>query len=76
MTDFDKELDATGLSCPMPLLRLAKAVKGINSGEVLKMVATDPGSLEDVPSWVDKKGHELLDKSEDGGLYTFYIKKK
>ena len=51
MTKIDKKLDCKGLSCPMPILKLAKTMKGMNSGEVLEMEGTDPGSKNDVPGW-------------------------
>ena len=76
MTDFDQELDCSGLSCPMPILKLTKAMKKLDSGKVLKMIGTDPGSKQDVPDWCTRKGHELLDTQVDGGATSFFIKKK
>ena len=61
MTTFDVELDCRGLSCPMPILKLTKAMKKLDSGKVLKMIGSDPGSKQDVPDWCKRKGHELLD---------------
>ncbi|NPV55423.1 MAG: sulfurtransferase TusA family protein [Anaerolineae bacterium] len=73
---FDQELDCSGLACPMPILKTKKAVDGLNSGEVLKMTATDPGSLPDVQAWTAKTGHELVSHAQDGDKFIFYIKKK
>ncbi|MFP4458921.1 MAG: sulfurtransferase TusA family protein [Candidatus Zixiibacteriota bacterium] len=74
--DYDHQLNATGLSCPMPILKLAKAMKGLKSGEVLEMKGTDPGSKTDVPKWCDKTGNEFLETKEEDGVNIFYIKKK
>jgi tRNA 2-thiouridine synthesizing protein A len=71
----DKTLDCQGLSCPMPILKLAKEIKGIESGQVLELLGTDPGSKGDVPGWCDKTGNEFLGMEEDGGVYKFYIRK-
>ena len=73
--EFDQELDCSGLSCPMPILKTKKAVDALNAGQVLKMTATDPGSLPDVTAWTNKTGHELLGHEETDGKFVFYIKK-
>jgi tRNA 2-thiouridine synthesizing protein A len=75
MTDFNTELDARGLNCPLPILRAKKAINGMNSGEVLKIVATDPGSVKDFEAFCRQSGDELLDTQEAGGEYTYMIKK-
>ena len=72
----DQNLDCKGLSCPMPIIKLAKTIKKMGSGEVLEMLGTDPGSKTDVPAWCEKTGNEMLEQSEDGGTFKFYIKKK
>ena len=72
---FDQELDCTGLACPMPILKTKKAVDALQLGQVLKMTATDPGSLPVVQAWSAKTGHELLEHQQDGKLFIFYIKK-
>ena len=72
----DQNLDCKGLSCPMPIIKLAKTIKKMNSGEVLEMLGTDPGSKTDVPAWCEKTGNAFLEQSEEGGTYKFYIKKK
>lgn len=73
--NVDKTLDCKGLSCPMPILKLAKEIKGMESGQVLELLGTDPGSKSDVPSWCKKTGNELVGQEEDGGVYKFYIRK-
>jgi tRNA 2-thiouridine synthesizing protein A len=72
---FDQELDCSGMACPMPILKTKKAVDALHLGQVLKMIATDPGSLPDVQAWTAKTGHELLSHQEDGNKFIFYIKK-
>ena len=74
--NFDQELDCSGMSCPMPILKTKKAVDALESGQVLKMIATDPGSLPDMEAWTSKTGHELLGHEQDGDKFTFYVKKK
>ncbi len=69
-------LDAKGLSCPMPLLRTKKEIDKINSGEVLEVLGTDPGSRNDLPGWCTRSGHEFLGEKEDAGFIRFYIRKK
>jgi tRNA 2-thiouridine synthesizing protein A len=73
--NFDQELDCSGLACPMPILKTKKAVDGLQLGQVLKMIATDPGSLPDIQAWTSKTGHELVGHEEDAGKFTFYIKR-
>jgi tRNA 2-thiouridine synthesizing protein A len=75
MTDVAQELDARGLNCPLPILKAKKAINGINSGEVLKIIATDPGSVKDFEAFTKQTGHELIETSENGGEFTFLIKK-
>jgi TusA-related sulfurtransferase len=71
----DKFVDAKGQSCPMPVVMLAKAIREVTSGQILAISATDPGSKADVPAWADKTGNSLLEMVEDGGVFTFYLKK-
>ena len=73
--DFNDELDAKGLNCPLPILRAKKAVGKLESGQILKIVATDPGSVKDFEAFCNQTGNELLESSENGGEFTFYIKK-
>jgi tRNA 2-thiouridine synthesizing protein A len=71
----DKTLDCKGMSCPMPLLKTKKAMDAINSGEILEIMGTDPGSKNDLPGWCERAGHEFLGAVEDTGFTRFYIKK-
>jgi len=76
MTKIDQKLDCKGLSCPMPILKLAKTMKAMKSGEVLEMEGTDPGSKQDVPGWCKKMGHKLLGVKEETGVFKYYIQHK
>ena len=73
--DFDQSLDCKGLSCPMPIIKLSKAVKKMEAGQVLEMLGTDPGSKTDIPAWCEKTGNEFLSMEEADGVNKFYIKK-
>jgi tRNA 2-thiouridine synthesizing protein A len=75
MPDFDQELDASGLNCPLPILRAKKALTGMESGKVLRIIATDPGSVKDFEAFAKQTGNELLESSEEGGKFIFFIKK-
>ena len=70
----DLELDCRGMFCPMPIVKLKKATKEMQAGQVLRLVATDPGSKRDVPAWADKTGNEILYSHEEGKKYMFIIK--
>ncbi len=70
------ELDASGLNCPLPVLKAQKALKDLAAGEVLKVIASDPGSVEDFESFCQTTGHELLESEAEDGIFTFVIKKK
>jgi tRNA 2-thiouridine synthesizing protein A len=71
----DLVLDCSGLACPMPILKTKKAVDGMQVGQVLKMISTDPGSTSDMEAWTNKTGHALVSQEQDGGKYVFYVKK-
>ena len=75
MTDFNQELDASGLNCPLPILRTKKAINGMASGEVLKVIATDPGSVKDMEAFCKQTGNDMLGSAEQGGQYVFFIQK-
>ena len=75
MTNFDQELDARGLNCPLPILRAKKSIQALTAGQVLRIVATDPGSVKDFEAFCKQTGNELLDSSEQGGEYQFHIRK-
>ncbi|HEX9355670.1 MAG TPA: sulfurtransferase TusA family protein [Streptosporangiaceae bacterium] len=71
----DKLVDARDLMCPMPVMAATKAMRRLAPGQVLKVLATDRGSLADIPAWADANGDELLDSGEDGGAFVFYVRK-
>jgi tRNA 2-thiouridine synthesizing protein A len=74
--NFDKELDARGLNCPLPILRAKKSLGELHSGQVLKIVATDPGAVKDFQAFAKQTGNELLSHSEANKEFTFYMKRK
>ncbi len=75
MADFDEELDATGLNCPLPILRAKKALNGMDAGKVLRIIATDPGSVKDFEAFAKQTGNELMESTEEGGKFMFLLKK-
>jgi tRNA 2-thiouridine synthesizing protein A len=75
MSDFDQELDARGLNCPLPILRAKKALNGMAAGEVLKIISTDPGSVKDFEAFASQTGNELLNSTEESGEFHFMMKK-
>lgn len=74
--NFDNELDTRGLVCPLPILRTKKSLAQMTSGQVLKIVATDPGAVIDFQVFADQTGHELLEMSEADEEFVFLLKKK
>jgi tRNA 2-thiouridine synthesizing protein A len=76
MAQFDKELDARGLNCPLPILKTKKALTDLASGQVLKVLATDPGSMKDFQTFAKQTGHELLSHEESDKEFTFFMRKK
>lgn len=74
--NFDKELDARGLNCPLPILRAKKALAEMQSGQVLRIVATDPGSVKDFQAFAKQTGNELLSSAENNKEFEFYMKRK
>ena len=72
--EVDQTLDCKGLSCPMPILKLAGTMKKMKKGQVLELLGTDPGSKKDVPGWCKKTGHEFIEMTEDNGVYRYLIK--
>jgi tRNA 2-thiouridine synthesizing protein A len=73
---FDKELDARGLSCPLPVLKTKKALNDMNSGQVLKIMATDPGSVKDMAAFSRQTGNPLLASTEESSAFVFLMQKK
>jgi tRNA 2-thiouridine synthesizing protein A len=74
--DFDKDLDTRGLNCPLPILRAKKALAEMTTGQVLRIVATDPGSVKDFQAFSKQTGNDLLSHSAAGKEFTFFMKKK
>lgn len=74
--NIDRELDARGLNCPLPILRTKKWLNEMSSGQVLRVLATDPGSVRDFQAFSRQTGHELLDSRSDEGQFVFVLKKK
>lgn len=75
MANFDQELDATGLNCPLPILRAKKSLAALSAGQVLHIIATDPGSVKDFEAFAKQTGNELMESKEEGGKFFFLIKK-
>lgn len=74
--DFDKELDARGLNCPLPILRTKKSLNDMVSGQVLRVLATDPGSVKDFQAFSKQTGNELLAAETVSNEFVFFMKKK
>ena len=75
MSNFDQELDARGLNCPLPILRAKKTLNTMIGGQILKIMATDPGSVKDFEAFAKQTGNELLNSSELDGEFHFMLKK-
>lgn len=71
----EKTVDYKGLFCPMPIVKVSKDIKGIEVGQVLEMLADDPGSKPDMEAWVKQTGHEMVDTQEEGGVFKFYVRR-
>jgi tRNA 2-thiouridine synthesizing protein A len=74
--NFDKELDTRGLNCPLPILRTKKSLTDMTSGQVLKILATDPGAVKDFQAFSKQTGNELLASDQQAGEFIFFMKKK
>jgi tRNA 2-thiouridine synthesizing protein A len=74
--EFTKEVDARGLNCPLPILRAKKALAEMNSGEVLRVLATDPGSVRDFQAFAKQTGNQLLEHSADDREFVFFMQRK
>lgn len=75
MTDYTEKFDTTGLNCPLPILRSRKVLARLNSGDVLYVICTDPDSVRDFDAFCQHSGNELLESSESGGKYHYFVKK-
>jgi len=71
----DKTLDCSGMLCPLPVIKTSKAIKEMQVGQVLKMIATDPGAPADMEAWSRQTGNELLDSHQEDGKFVFYLKR-
>jgi tRNA 2-thiouridine synthesizing protein A len=76
MIEFDLEIDASGLNCPLPLLRLKKGLMESESGDVIKIIATDPAAHLDIGVYTDQTGHKIIEFLKGDGIQVFYIRKK
>ena len=75
MSDIHTTVDAKGLSCPMPIVKTAQAVKGVPAGELIEVLATDPGSVKDFAAWTRSTGNAIVEQTEADGVYRFVIKR-
>ena len=73
---YDRELDVKGLNCPLPILRTKKTLAEMESGQVLRVQATDPGSLKDFPAFAKQTGNQLVEQREENRVFEFYLKRK
>ncbi len=72
---FDQELDCQGMLCPLPILKTKKVIDTMSSGQVLKMLSTDAGSINDMKAWTRATGNELVHQITDGDVYTYWVRK-
>lgn len=75
MNNVEHVLDARGLSCPLPILKIRKTLTAMETGEVVQLLATDPGSTNDMQSFCNQTGHDLLSSEQQGGDYIFMVRK-
>lgn len=75
MTDVAATLDAQGLACPLPVVKARLEMEKLAAGDVLQVLATDPGSVSDFENWTKMSGHDLLESSQDGEVYSYLIRK-
>jgi tRNA 2-thiouridine synthesizing protein A len=76
MLEIQVFVDARGLACPMPIVKTAQAIKTVESGDLIEVLATDPGSIKDVAAWSRTTGNELVEQTSDGGVYRFIVRRK
>ncbi len=76
VTEISQHVDARGLSCPMPIVKTAQAIKTVTSGELIEVLATDPGSVKDFAAWSRTTGNQVVEQSADGGVYRFVLRRK
>jgi len=73
--NYDKEFDASGLACPLPIVKTKKSLNDMASGQVLRVIATDPGSVCDMEAFAEQTGNTLLASSTENSKYVFFLKK-
>ena len=76
LLEIAQRVDARGLSCPLPIVRTAQAIKTLTSGQLLEVIATDPGAVKDFAAWSKATGNALVETSSDAGVYRFVISRK
>ncbi|MCE2870210.1 MAG: sulfurtransferase TusA family protein [Oxalobacteraceae bacterium] len=74
--EFQKDVDARGMKCPLPILKAKKALNDMQTGEILRVMATDPGSVRDFSAFSRQTGNELLSHAEQNAEYTFFLRRK
>jgi tRNA 2-thiouridine synthesizing protein A len=74
--EINRDLDVKGLNCPLPILRTKKALAEMETGQVLRVQATDPGSVKDFAAFAKQTGNELLEQKEENRVFEFYLKRK
>lgn len=74
--EYDAELDATGLLCPLPVLKIRKRLKSLATKQIMKVIADDPATIIDVPHFCREQGHKLLKNQKDDKILTFFVQKK
>lgn len=76
MTKANVVVDTKGMACPMPIVKAKKALDLLQTGEIMKVISTDKGSLQDFQAWVKGTNHELMNHEEANGVFTFFVKKQ
>jgi tRNA 2-thiouridine synthesizing protein A len=74
--DIKLKVDASGLSCPLPILKATQGIKSVQSGELIEVIATDPGSVKDFDAWAKSTGNAMVEQSADGGKFRFVLRHK
>lgn len=75
MADITKTLDASGLACPMPVVKTRQVIDTLEPGQVLEVISTDRGSLSDIPAWAESTGNPLIEQKDEGDRFVFLIEK-
>ncbi|MFZ9048528.1 MAG: sulfurtransferase TusA family protein [Poseidonia sp.] len=73
--NHNDEIDCSGMSCPLPVVKSKMKIDTMSPGEVLKIITTDPGSCKDIPAWANRVGHEMIEEAEENGKYYFLVKR-